>query len=144
MCAAVYRFRTQITHVIEEILLVGRNRQHVGVAFHPHVVSEFERGLGNDTERPVATDCTKEDLRLCCRGRLDERPVGQNQLERLYRVDEWTESNGPAMTVHGQRATDREVRVRLHDSDRQVCRVDYLLNLTPGRPALHSDRLAGW
>ena len=127
--------------VAEEVIAVRRDGKYLSLLLDADVVRQFQRGLRDHAEPAVAADGAVEDLRIRRGARRGLRTVREDQPDGLHRQDQGTKPHVAPVRVHGERAADREIGIRLHDPHGQVRRVDALLDLTPPRSRLHRDGL---
>src|SRR5260370_42713388 len=126
-----------VANVIEKVALVISRGHRLSVTLDLHVIGQLERRLDNHPERTIATDDAVENICVLSWARLDDRTVGQHNLQRPHRKNYWTKSDVTSVRVHRERSTHSEVRITLHDLDSEVGRIDPLLHLPPTRSRLH-------
>src|SRR5438128_10621977 len=119
-----------VANVIEKVALVISRGHRLSVTFDLHVIGQLERRLDNHPERTIATDDAVEHICVLSWARLDDRTVGQHNLQRPHRKHHWTKSDVTSVRVHRERSTHSEVRITLHYLDSEVDRMDVLLNLS--------------
>ncbi|HXH07084.1 MAG TPA: hypothetical protein VNI83_10885 [Vicinamibacterales bacterium] len=89
--------------------------------------------VGDDAEEPVAAHRQAEELGVHGGGARQEVAGGQHEAEGADSRAEGTVGHGPAVGVHGERAGDAEVVVRLHDGRREAEGIEGGDDLSPAR-----------
>ncbi len=97
----------------------------------PAVRGEIEGDLSHHPDRAVAADRGEEQLRVIGPAGRDDAAIGQDEGDPANGPDERPLADVAPVRVDGERATDREGVVGLHDLHRQAVAVDHRLQLAP-------------
>jgi hypothetical protein len=150
-CASALELRGMEIRVVEDDFSVARDVlakvRRVFARFeslrdplHPPVRDDLERRFGDHSHPAVAADRRKKQLGILFARRIRDRAVRKHDADRTHRLDDGTSAHVAAVRVDAERTADREVRVGLHDLDREIVTVDLLLNVTPRRARLDRHR----